>query len=629
MWQGRQDRAVAMAEDAQHGLSAPPGSAGATAVGIGYAGDQGHLAMQVPVSPEKVTVVEAANADGTTSIYGVPGTLITSGFLIPWEPNPMLAGRQGVETYHRMRSSDTQVDKTLEMCFQPILSAKWDVVAPEESAAGSGQSAVGSRQSAVSSTGAGKATAAKAKEIAAAAKQNLFNELGYWAGPGLWQAQTWNEVLRNCLLMLAFGCCAHERVFRIDGDMLKFARFADLPPRTYYRFDVQPDGRTLRALIQLGFRREYFSQLEVPAERITMFVHRQEGADFWGRSMLRPAYPHWQLKNMLYKVRSLAAERTGLGVVCITLPANASAEDRDKAYEFAKDFGAFKKTNLVLPFGATFKIHGVEGHEYDSMPDVVHHNEQISYVALDFFSNLGRGAGGAAGNRSLGVSQGKFFNLALQNVASYVAQRFSQTDLRYWTVFNYGVDAPVPQLRVSNVQARSFEEVMEILTKGAEAGLVRSDKGIRAEVRNETAMPIETVEDVITARGVTDSVGPETGTVGAGAEQPEPGKGQSAVGSGQSAVGSRQSGKTQASETALSEIQNSKSKISWPLARIHRRFSRKAIRSICGSFIRTKRMWIFRRTGKPCGARKRRSRRRCGRSARARFAPWRSRWRLG
>jgi hypothetical protein len=242
--------------------------------------------------------------------------------------------------------------------------------------------------------------------------------------------------------------------------------------------------------------------------------------------MLRPAYPHWQSKAMFYKVRLLAGERNQLGIPCITLPPNPSSQDRTAAYDFVTQLAAHKRTGLVIPNGATFKIHGTEGVLFDTMPDIEHHNQQISYVALDFFSNLGRGtsSGGTGGSRALGQSQGKFFNLALQNVAAYIAQRFTQIDLRYWTIFNYGLDAPRPLLRVSNVQARSFEEVMEILTNGAQAGLVRSDKGIRAEVRNETGMPVETVDDVITARGVTDSVGPETGTVGAGTEQPENGQ---------------------------------------------------------------------------------------------------------
>jgi hypothetical protein len=532
LWQGRLDRAVALSESgvAGAGLTTPPGSAGAAVAGVGAGTPQGALAPQLPIRPADVQIVESKDQKGNVLIYGVPGTLITSGFLLPWETNPWLAGRLGIDTYHRMRNADTQVDKTLEMCFQPILSAKWELQ-PDPDAEGKEN---------------------LKKEIAEKAKQNLFSGLGWWAETGLWVTQSWHEVLRNCLLALCFGVSAHERVFRIDGDQLLFARFADLPPRTFYRFDMQPDGRTLRALIQLGFRREYYSQLEVPAERLTMFVHRQEGADLWGRSMLRPAYPHWQIKNQLYKVRALAAERNQLGIPCITLPPNPSKDDVAAAYEFVTQLAAHKRTGLRLPNGAIFKIHGVEGTLYDSMPDIVHHNEQISFVALDFFSNLGRGAGGASGNRALGASQGKFFILALQNVASYIAQRFSQTDLRYWTYFNYGVGAPVPMLTFANVQSRSFEEVMVILANAAGNGLVKSDLGIRGEIRKQCGLPDETDEDVIATKGETLTVGKESGQMSGKGAEPVAGAGkQQAGGEGEQSGGGKQKTKEGAQLSAV------------------------------------------------------------------------------
>ncbi len=431
-------------------------------------------------------LVSTTNKDGSTSIYSVPGTLITGGFIVPMgEFNPLLMGREAVRTWEKMRRTSSQVDKTLEMCVAPIVGAKWDVL-PDPDAKGTGS---------------------QKEEIAKAARENLFGGLEYSIN-GTKHTQTWNEALRNILLMLAMGCSAFEEVYEVDGQQVRIAALADLPPTTFYQWDVEADGRTLRALIQLGYRGQMFERLEVPAERLNVFTYRQEGADFWGRSMLRPAYSHWYAVSALYAIRNVGAERTSIGVPCVTLSSNATPADRDVAVAYVTQIAAHQRTGLVIPNGATFKVHGVEGRMFDSMQDVTHHNEQISYVALDFFSNLGRGgSAGSSGSRALMQGQGKFFMLALQNTADFIAQRMTNVTLTRWTAYNYGPDAPVPVLRAANVQARSFEEVMGILTQAAMNGLVKSDKSVRDEIRTQTGMPQETDEDVIAIRGETVSEG--------------------------------------------------------------------------------------------------------------------------
>jgi hypothetical protein len=352
-------------------------------------------------------------------------------------------------------------------------------------------------------------------------------------------------VVRNALLMLPMGCAAHERVMRVDGDALNFSRFADLPPKTFFRWDVEPDGRTLSALIQLGYRGAWYGQVPVEAEHLTLFTYRQEGADFWGRSMLRAAYTHYYAKLMLYRIRGIGAEKSSVGIPCVTLGAGASSEDRATAVAYVTAIAAHQRTGLVLPNGATFKIHGVEGSVFDSMEDIVHHNEQISFVALDFFSNLGRGGkSGAGGNRALQSGQGKFFQLALQNAADYVAQRITDSDLAAWTAFNYGPDAPVPRLAAANVQSRGFEEVMGVLTEAAQAGLVVSDQPLRDQVRAEAGFDQETRDGIVAVKGETIDLGSGTEISGRSAGEIATGGGsqgqQEAGGGGQKTVGGPQ-----------------------------------------------------------------------------------------
>lgn len=349
-----------------------------------------------------------------------------------------------------------------------------------------------------------------AKEIAAAAKENLMGGLESRTSFGGLVTQSWAEALRNTLLMLAFGCSAYEEVWTVDGDQVRLRMLADLPPVTFYQWDVEPDGRTLRGLVQYGWRRDRFERCEVPGDKLCLFTYRQEGANFWGRSLLRAAYPHWYVKNALYRIDAIAAERNGMGVPCITLPPDCSAEDRETAITFVTQLAAHERTGITLPAGATFKLHGVEGTVRDIMPSIAHHNEQITLCALAALLNLGRTQ---TGSRAVGQTQNKFFLLAIQNIADYVANRITNNTLRRWTYYNYGPDAPVPRLKVANVQARSFEEMVDALLKLSQAGAFVSDLPVRQTVRSEIGLPPETAEGLVSVKGETVTVGKDTGDI--------------------------------------------------------------------------------------------------------------------
>jgi hypothetical protein len=454
------------------------------------------------------------SVDGATAVYSVPGTPILSGFLTDvGEYNPDLQGRAGVQVYEQMRRGDGQVEATLQALTLPVLSAQWEVVAAEPRA--NSEFRIQNSELKTANTGAGRQTAAKAKAIADFVKENLFGGLEFRTSTGGWATQTWEEVVRNALLMLPFGCSVHEDVYTVDGGMLRLRLLADLLPITFYRFHVDEDGRTLLYLGQYGYRGARFEQVSVPADKITLFCFRREGANFWGRSVLRPAYPHWYVKNQLYRIDAIAAERNSLGVPVIILPPGFSKEDHDAAVNFVTQLAAHERTGVVLPNGASFEILGIKGTLKDLTPSIQHHNEQISMQALAMFMNLGRTA---TGSRSLGREHSKFFMLSLQNVANKIAEQITNTTIRRLVYYNFGTGAPCPRLVAANVQARALEDIVEALTQFAQAGLVVSDRGLRARIRQDLALPEETQEGIVTIKS-------ETVEGKGGSPAPNPGEG--------------------------------------------------------------------------------------------------------
>ncbi|HEV2349024.1 MAG TPA: hypothetical protein VG028_04160 [Terriglobia bacterium] len=407
--------------------------------------------------------VERTSAQAETAPQGLSGTPIFAGFLQDFgEYNGTLAGRAAITTYEMMRRSDAQVAATLLACELPIRAANWDVQAASDSNLD--------------------------REIADFVRANLFGGLEYVSESGVKSTQCWDDVLRNALLMLAFGASAHEELYAVDGARVRLARLAPRLPVTFYRWITDVDGETLIALNQYGYRNANFMNVEIPAERLAIFTFNQEGSNFFGRSMLRPAYMHWYIKSQLYRIDAIAGERNGLGIPTIEQGPNGSQEDRAAAALWVTQLAAHEKTGLSLPNGWKFTLQGVAGNVRDLYNSIQHHNIEISRVALAFFMNLGQGAR-SSGNRALGESQSDFFFLAVQATADYIARVLSATAVKRLVDYNWEGVAQYPVVTVSNLRSRSFDQVLTSLSQLAQSGVVTPFPELAQYVARELGLP--------------------------------------------------------------------------------------------------------------------------------------------
>jgi broad specificity phosphatase PhoE len=413
-----------------------------------------------------------------TAQWGGTGTPITAGFLTDLgEYNADLYGRSAVATYEKMRRGDAQVWGTLMAVKGPLQSATWDI------------------EPGVKSNDPGHG---KAKEIAEFVKENIMGGLEFQTSTGGYYSQPWDQIMWNALLCLDFGVAVHEDVYTVDGKYLKLRSLVPLLPITFYRWHVESDGYTLLGLEQYGYRGIEFINATVPGEKICRFTLNQEGSNYWGISLLRPAYPHFYIKSQLYRIDAIASERNGLGVPVITLPEGASTQDRATAYNFVTKLSAHELTGLVLPFSGEFAIKGVEGQPREVYRSIEHHNRMISTTALAMFLTIGSAP---HGSRATAATQHDFFLAASQHLATYIGKRFTQTTIRRLVMYNFGEDAVCPELIAKNVKMRDFEDVREALQDLAKAGLLVSDKPLRDVIRDEYEYPPETDEGIVTNKG--------------------------------------------------------------------------------------------------------------------------------
>ena len=406
--------------------------------------------------------MERTAASAETLPAGLPGTPIFSGFLEDFgEYNPQLEGLTAIRTYEKMRRSDAQVAATLLSCELPIRAANWDVLPASADALD--------------------------QEIAQFVKENLFGGLEYVSPAGVKTTQCWDDVLRNALLMLPFGASAHEEIYAVDGMQVRLARLAPRLPVTFYRWITDADGETLLALNQYGYRNSNFESVEIPVDRLAVFTFNKEGANFFGRSMLRPAYMHWYIKHNLYRIDAIAGERNGLGIPTIEQGPNASKEDRQAAASWVTQLAAHEKTGIALPPGWKLTLQGVQGQVRDLFHSIEHHNIEISRTALAFFMNLGQGH--SSGNRALGQELTDFFFLAVQATADQIARTITATSVKRLVDYNWDGVERYPTLVVSNLRARSLDQTLTALSQLATANLVAPYPELAQHIARELGLP--------------------------------------------------------------------------------------------------------------------------------------------
>jgi hypothetical protein len=407
--------------------------------------------------------LERTAASAETLPVGLPGTPIFHGFLEDFgEYNPQLEGLTAIRTYEKMRRSDAQVAATLLACELPIRAANWDVLPASSDALD--------------------------REIAQFVKANLFGGLEYVSPSGVKTTQCWDDVLRNALLMLPFGAAAHEEIYAVDGTRVRLARLAPRLPVTFYRWITDVDGETLLALNQYGYRNSNFESVEIPVDRLAVFTFNKEGANFFGRSMLRPAYMHWYIKHNLYRIDAIAGERNGLGIPTIEQGTNASKEDRQAAASWVTQLAAHEKTGIALPAGWKLTLQGVQGQVRDLFNSIEHHNIEISRTALAFFMNLGQSSK-SSGNRALGQEMTDFFFLAVQATADQIARTITATSVKRLVDYNWDGVEKYPTLQVSNLRARNLDQTLTALSQLATANVMAPYPELAQHIARELGLP--------------------------------------------------------------------------------------------------------------------------------------------
>lgn len=386
---------------------------------------------------------------------GASGTTNFQGIIDTDEYVSELKGSTLYTTIDKMRWSDASVQAALLMCELPIRSAEWDIEPASKDA--------------------------QDVEIAEFVKDNLFNGLTI----------PWEDTLRQILLMHPYGCMPFEVIYKITEDgKIGWRKWAPRLPKTIIRWNVDKNGE-LESIEQRTYKGGEFIEVTIPAEKLMIFVHRREGDNYLGTSILRQAYKHWFFRDKYYKIDAVATERLGIGIPVITLPDGYTDDDYDDAKKMGENLRGHEKAFILIKTGWVVEMLDLKSSTTKGVQEMLeHHTREILKSVLAQFIELGSKS---VGSYALAKEQSSVFLSALDASAKSIEDEVNK-EIKKLVDYNWTVEK-YPKLTHSDLGTKDIKELAEAIQTLTMAGAIIPDSELEDYLRKTLKLPEKPEEE--------------------------------------------------------------------------------------------------------------------------------------
>ncbi len=415
--------------------------------------------MSTEIKPAKPAFREKGYVYGQASATGV-------GDFSQWnefEQVPDLQWPAAIKIYTRMEREDSRVASLLAAIGLPIRRARWAVA---QGGARDEVTEFVARNLGLPIDGADETAYAGRRRGRFSFKQHLVWALG----------------------ALQFGHSAFEQLYRSEEDgRVWLHKLAPRPQRTISAWNVALDGGldSIEQLAPASTARVMYgpAPTTIPVSRLVVYSREMEPGMWVGKSVLRPSYKHWLLKDELMRIEAVAARRNGVGVPVGTAAEGATQADVDKLAEMAQQYRVGEHSGAGLPFGAKLQLLGVQGNLPDIRAAIAYHDQMIAISGLAHFLNLSGG-----GSYALASVQESTFNDSVQTEAEWVADVMNDHVVEDLVDINFGPDEPAPRLTFDRIGTNQ-DATAAALKMLVEAGILSPDVLVEQAVRQRLGLP--------------------------------------------------------------------------------------------------------------------------------------------
>lgn len=376
---------------------------------------------------------------------GASGTILLQGMLSNTDYNMDLTGDRAIDTYEEMRRSDGTVKSALLAVMLPILAAKWRVDPASNSP--------------------------EDKKIA----EDVWYKLTH-------MSRSFHDTLREALNYLTFGRYLFEIIWKLEDDgSIGIKKLAPRMPKTVRAWAMKDGGDGIQQLTQGG------QLVDIPIEKLLIFVNDKEGDNWEGISILRAAYKHYHMKTTLEKIDVIAHERQGLGIPKAKVTANLSPEKKAELEDILSNMHANEAAYLIETMGVEISMLDMKGTATrDPHRSISYHKREILMSVLAAFLDLG--SAGGSGSYSLGQTQSDFFLLSENKTAKDTAEVFNKYLIPRLVDLNYTVK-DYPNLTCTTIGSADIEKITTGIQRMKQAGNWTPDIKVEKVLREQMNLP--------------------------------------------------------------------------------------------------------------------------------------------
>lgn len=417
------------------------------------------LKLRSPIVFQTPAVNPAVTRRVIRGELGAPGQIISGGTLRTTDYNVDLQPPAIYDIYDRMRKSDGTVKGLMSAIKLPLLNVDWRIKPATESK--------------------------QDTDIANWLEYKLFKMM----------STSFDSLLYQILLYLDYGSMPFEIVWDLDNDGLIYVRkLAPRLPKTVTHWNVDEYGG-LRSITQIAYKASIATPIEIPIEKLLVFINDQEGSDFRGTSLLRSCYKHWYMKERFYIIDAIAKERRAIGIDVGTMKGSDITDDDQSDLQSAlMGLHAHEKQFFIEQEEKfTYRVEGIAGRPLPVLDSVEHHDKLILRSLLAEFIGLGGGGGSYAMSRD----KSSFFTMALNSIAKYIGNVFSRYLIPKWVDYNWTVDK-YPILVHSRIETRDVDALSRAIQNLSTSGFVNPISADEDSLRDILELPPVTREQEVT-----------------------------------------------------------------------------------------------------------------------------------
>lgn len=258
---------------------------------------------------------------------------------------------------------------------------------------------------------------------------------------------SWYKHIAVALKALKYGHYYFEQVGEVTkegpgGKMVwRLRKLAPRHPRTITELLVNQDGGLIA--IKQGWG-GYSAGVNIPnippipIDQLVAYVWDQEPGNWVGRSMYRPMYRNYLVKDRLLRVDAIKHERNGVGMPIIEAPEGATKADIIELDKMAQEYKVGERGGGALPYGAKLTLQGTIGTLPDTIGSIRFQNEEMARSMLMMFMQLGQTE---TGSRALGKTFIDWFSVQQEHIGDWLCDVANEHIVEDWWDWNVDPDA--------------------------------------------------------------------------------------------------------------------------------------------------------------------------------------------